>query len=521
MSNKLLTILAAFILLFIANSCQDWLDVNHDPNAIEEIPDSKVLLPAAQVGIANNLMGWDFGFGGGFWVEYWTQSYTASQFKSLTEYLPQEFNTTYQSLMREPMTDLNRIKTMTAEDDNRGYFFIAEALSIFTWQIITDVWGDMPYSEALRFEEGISSPVQDQGEEIYADLMARIDALLEVDLSNSFVDSKTDLIYLGDLDKWYSFANSLKLKLMIRLSETPQYNNAEVLNFIQNADLLTSSAKIPRSNWDEGVEGKRHPMREFQLGGANYFSTNVIASKNFIDYLNINNDPRLRKLFTGTKGAFFGDFDSKIDSDGNGTTDDRETYAKSIFNQDKADLEKNGLLQVLDLMLMSDWEVDFYIAEVYARALDNVNAKRYYDAGIQASLNQHALIDNDENEYSEIYTSGYAAWVNGTVEQNIKQIAMQKWVANANYQHIESFLERNRTKYPSVNNIDIEANRRFANDNFPVGDLTISVKGRALLNENLPSSPLYPSSYIFRNTNAPDQKANVGEKVWWNVKAGK
>ena len=98
---------------------------------------------------------------------------------------------------------------------------------------------------------------------------------------------------------------------------------------------------------------------------------------------------------------------------------------------------------------------------------------------------------------------------------------MQKWVANANYQHIESFLERNRTKYPSVNEIDIAADRVAANSNFPAGDLTISVKGRALLNGNLPASPLYPSSYIFRNTNAPKQKANVGEKVWWNVKAGK
>ena len=98
---------------------------------------------------------------------------------------------------------------------------------------------------------------------------------------------------------------------------------------------------------------------------------------------------------------------------------------------------------------------------------------------------------------------------------------MQKWVANANYQHIESFLERNRTKYPSVNDIDIEANRQFAFNNFPVGDLTISVKGRALLNGNLPASPLYPTSYLFRNNNAPSQKANVGEKVWWNMKIGK
>jgi len=516
MKNKLLIIISAFIMLFTASSCSDWLDVNHDPNALEEIPDAKVLLPAAEMGIANNLMGWDFGFGGGFWVEYWTQSYTASQFKSLCEYLPQEFNNTYQSLMREPMNDLKRIKTMTAEDENKGYYFIAEALSIFTWQIITDVWGDMPYSEALRFEDGISSPKQDKGSDIYADLMKRVEALLAIDLSKSYVDAKSDFIYKGDLNAWYKFANTLKLKLMIRVSETPQYNNSSVLSFIQTADLLTTSAKISGSVWNESMEGKRHPMREFQLGGANYFSTNVIASKNFIDYLSLNNDPRRAKLFTGTKGAFFGDFDSKIDSDGNGTTDDKETYAKSIFNLDDKGLKDNDLLEVLDLILMSDWEVNFYIAEVYARASQLDKAKDYYERGVTASLAQHGITSTDI-----LGTEGYAAWVNGTVEENIKQIAMQKWVANANYQHIESFLERNRTKYPSVNEIDIAANRASANANFPVGELTISVKGRALLNGNLPASPLYPSSYMFRNTNAPSQKANVGEKVWWNVKSGK
>ena len=210
MKNKLLIIFSVIITLVVIPSCNDWLDVNHDPNALEEIPDAKVLLPAAEVGVANNLMGWDFGFGGGFWVEYWTQSYTASQFKSLCEYLPQEFNTAYQSLMREPMTDLERIKKMSADDENRGYYFVAEALSIFTWQIITDVWGDMPYFEALKADEGILHPVQDTGEAIYEDLLKRINELLKEDLSKSYIDASSDFIYKGDLDAWYRFANFLK-----------------------------------------------------------------------------------------------------------------------------------------------------------------------------------------------------------------------------------------------------------------------------------------------------------------------
>lgn len=502
MKNKFLII--AILLTFLFASCSEWLDINHDPDAIEQVPNAEALLPAAQLGIANNMMGWDFGFGGGFWVQYWTQSYTASQFKTLCEYLPQDFNTAYTSLMSGGLADLRRIKSMTVNDENKGYYFVAEALSIYTWQIITDVWGDMPYFESLRGDEGIYNPVQDSGEDIYADLLLRINNLLAIDLSGSSISKTQDIIYQGDLNKWKRFANSLKLKLMIRLSETPGYSNAAVLTFVQSADLLTSTAKVSGSMWDDSMEGKRHPMREFQAGGANYLSQNVRACKSFFDYIKVNNDPRTAKLFSGSKAPFFGDFDSKDDSDNNGTADDKETYATVVFPA------------TMDLILMSKWEVEFYIAEVYARAGMNSQAKDHYEAGVKASLAQHEITSE-----SIIEAGGYAVWSNGTIESQIKQIAMQKWVANCNYQHIESFLERNRTKYPSVNEIDIAANRKSAWTNFPVGDLTISVKGRQLLQGNLPASPLYPENYIFRNVNAPSQKANVGIKVWWNKKAGK
>ncbi len=497
------------IILFIAAtsfvSCSDWLDVNHDPNALEEVPTANSLLPAAEVSIANNLMGWDFGFGGGFWVEYWTQTSTASQFKALCEYQPNGFNTAYSSLMAQSLTDLKRIKEMTANDENKGYYFVAEALSIYTWQIITDVWGDMPYVEALKGNEGLLHPKQDKQQDIYADLKVRIDELLKIDLSKSSVKGTYDYIFAGDLNKWYKFANSLKLKLMLRLSETETYKNAEVLSFIENGSFLDVSASIPGSIWSDDMEGKRHPFREFQEGGANYFSQNVVACKTFIDYLSTNSDPRLTTLFSGNpKGAFFGDFGSKEDSDGNGTTDDKETYAKVVLTAD------------MDIPLISAWEVNFQIAEVYARAGNNAKAKEYYENGVKASLAQHKISDA-----SIIATGGYAEWKSGSVESQIKQIAMQKWVANCKYQHIESFLERNRTKYPSVNEIDIERDRQAAWRNFPVGDLTISVAGRGTLTGNLPASPTYPSSYRDRNNNAPAQKANVGEKVWWNQKPGK
>lgn len=505
--KKYSIILIAF-LSFFAISCSDYLNVNHDPNVLEEIPDAKVLLPAAEVSLANNLMGWDFGFAGAFWVQYWTQAYTASQFKFLCEYNETSFGTAYQDLTAGTLADLNRIKKITVDGDNKGTYFVAEALSIFTWQIITDLWGSIPYSEALKGDEGIDSPKFDEGKNIYVDLLKRIDELLAVDLTGSSLDAKYDFIYAGDLSQWVKFANSLKLKLTLRLSETEEYNNANLLAWVQRGNLLEKSAKISGKVWSDGEEGKRHPMREFQEGGAGYLTTNVIACRSFLDYLKVNKDPRINTLFSPAsdhnhRGAFAGDFDSKADSDGNGTTDDKESYSRALFTGD------------MDLVLMSDWEVFFYIAEVYARAGNKEKAEENYMNGVKASLAQHGIGDHS------IIESGYAKWIEGSVESEIKQISMQKWVANANYQHIESFLERNRLKYPSVNDIDIKADRKAAHENFPVGELTISVNGRAKLNGNLPQSPMYPTSILARNTNALPQKANIGEKVWWNKKVGK
>jgi len=507
---------ATIISLMTLVGCESWLDVNTDPNSLSDLSSPEVVIPAAQISIANMVMGWDMGFAGGFWSQYWTQNYTASQFKYLDEYQETSFGNAYSGLYSGALNDLKAITR--SSEPNSGDYLIAEVLSIYTWQVVTDVWGDMPYFEALQGDEGVIAPVTNTGQEIYADLLKRVDALLEIDYEDAVINSKYDFVFGGDVHAWIQFANSLKLKLMIRLSETPGYDNAAVLAFVESGDFLDQNALIHGGSWEdshgdersatwEDKDGKRHPMVEYQAGGANYLSTNVIASRTFLDYLRVNADPRIDELFKapsgGHKGAFQGDFASKEDSDGNGTPDDKEEYSTVEF------------AATSDIPFITEWEVEFYIAEVYARASDNANAKAHYDNAVQASL------DYWDVDGSVTGSGEYAEWQNGTVEEGIKQIAMQKWVSYCKLQHVEAFLERNRTKYPSVNEIDIEADRSYAHLNFPVGDFTISVTGRGKLNGNIPASPIYPNTLINRNPNSPAQKLDVGEKVWWNVKAGK
>ena len=221
-------------MLFIAIStslvgCDEWLDVNKDPNNLSELNNPEAVMPVAQLAVGNALMGWDMGFAGGLWSQYWTQDHTSSQFKFLDEYDETSFSTAYTNLVPFALNDLKAIKSNS--EVGSGHYLVAEALSIYTWQVITDTWGDIPYSEALQGDEGLFSPKFDSQEEIYNDLISRVNALLEMDFSGADISDDYDFIYHGDVSAWVAFAKSLKLKLMLRLSETSGYNNAAVLAF--------------------------------------------------------------------------------------------------------------------------------------------------------------------------------------------------------------------------------------------------------------------------------------------------
>lgn len=507
-------------LLFINVGCdEDGLDINHDPMSLEQVDNPEVLMPVAQMSVANTIMGWDMGITGGFWSQYFTQSFTASQFRQIDQYFETTFSNTYTELTAGALNDLEAMKKSALANDELGSYVVAEALSIFTWQVVTDTWGTVPYFEALKGDEGILSPNFDTGDKIYADLIARCDELInnESDYDDVLITSAKDFIYAGDIHEWFAFVKSLKLKLLLRQSETSGYNNATVLAYVDdNIDgFMANSAMVEGTDYFIDKDGSRHPMAEVELGEANYLSTNVIASKTFLSYLRVNGDPRLASIYipgdNGQMGSFQGDFFSEADADLNGTKDQDESYSTVEFAFDD------------DLFIMSVWEVYFNIAEVYARAGRFVDAEEYYIAAVEASLDHHGIEDYDAVLGTEVGNEGYAVFTNGTEEELIKQIAMQRWVSYAKTQHWESFIERNRTKYPAVNDIDIAANRQQAYINFPVGDFTISVNGRAKLGGRVPASPTYPEILLTRNYSetVPGQKADVGVKIWWDQKSAK
>lgn len=478
-------------------SCEKWIDINHNPNNPENVP-PKSLFAGAEVTTAYNQMAWDNLFVAGVWEQYFTQYEKASQFKEAEKYFAQNFEYNY----RNAYASLGNLKEIIEKSSEESeYRFVSELLSIYNWQNIVDLWGDVPYSEALNVD--ITSPKFDNAADIYKDLLKRIDQAIADYESGKFASEPisvdgTDFIFDGDLELWCQFAYSLKLKLNIHLA---QYSGlgmtySEMLNFISDESkfLTSTNAMLPAKVWGD-KSTKLYPLDEYENG--QFLSTNIVASMTYTSYTGLGNDPRAAIIFGANPvGALQGDYQNN--SQGN------------VSKVKQKDVVKN-------IPLISAWEVLFNMAEIYVENGDMDKAKAAYENAVKASLEYWGVSDN-----SILTNDKYASWdaLATDKEQALRLIGLQRWVAFAMTQHGESFVTRNRTKYPVLSSIiPSNSTRNTLKNEFPAGKFIISFAGAGTFAGAMPASAVYPQSGVLdRNINAPAQKSNVTVKIFWDTK---
>ncbi len=464
----------------LTTGCSNWLDVNTNPNYPLEVPVEQ-MLPGIEVAAGYYGMAWDYLFYCGVYNQYFAQAYGASQFKSTERFENEDFALTYRNYMVSVLGEAKAIKA--GLEPNSPYSMIAEVISIYCWQNIVDTWGSVPYTEALNPE--IMEPKFDKPEDIYADLIKRIDAVIgnfADDYYSTEIKSELDFIYGGNISKWSLLANSLKLKLMHRLSNTASYNNDELLAFVEDNKFISDNAQIGSEVWSAKV-GKQYPADEYENGS--YFTKNVEASLSIVSYMN--SDPRLGVVFTKKSGAIVGKVQGGYD------------ISESCSKVNLSGLEKN-------IPLVSVWEVYFDIAEVYLLAGKDAQAKEYYEKAVAASFEYWNL----EGKESAV-TDGYAKWQE-TKEENFKNICLQRWASFLMTQHAEAFFEINRTGYPEVSEISDPDQLK---ELFPAGKMSKPVCG-TVTGDRRPKSILIPMAYVQGlNSNAPARPSDMTKKLFW------
>src|SRR5690606_580909 len=137
-----------------------------------------IALSAAQ-GSITTILGGEWFVVGGMYAQYYTQAPSAGQYDAIEEYnINTDFaNRTWTELYAGALNDLQFVQDRSMEEGDTGTYLIATALKAYTFQYLVDIFGDVPYTEALTGSNNVT-PTPTPGSEIYLDLLATLDEAL-------------------------------------------------------------------------------------------------------------------------------------------------------------------------------------------------------------------------------------------------------------------------------------------------------------------------------------------------------
>ncbi|QQS50546.1 MAG: SusD/RagB family nutrient-binding outer membrane lipoprotein [Bacteroidota bacterium] len=489
--NRILIVFLA--VLTLAGCSKDWLDVNTDPNNPASAS-AELTLPAAEIGIAAHVGGY-YNLIGGFWSQYWSQSNAANQYKYLDQYQIQsgDFNDIWNQMYSDPLMDLQFVKKEALEKENWTYYLMATVLEAYAYQVMVDLYNDVPFFEAFRGESELNfSPKYDNGKVIYDTLIARIDnALAKGSTELTAAQIKGDFLFAADYDTWVEFANTLKLKMFMRqmYSHPAEAQAGVAALYAANASFLTQDAGI---DIYINEEKKDNPLYASNVRKLNV-GTNLRVSTTIFRYFEANSDPRLNYIVSsGTLPMPQGGF--------NIPSAELDPPAVAVFAQAPTD----------PVYFISEVESYLLQAEAIARGWGTGDAKALYDAAVSEAFARYG-----EDASSFIGTGGVYEYPNSaTFEVNQEAIIMAKWAAMAGNQSIEAFFESNRTGYPRKSAVAPWLNGTY-NVAYQGGQISYSLEG--VTGGLFPKRLLYPQDEVNLNTNFPGQ-TSVTDKVWWDKK---
>jgi len=471
------------IILASTSACKkDVLDTNKNPND-PELVDIKFALPSAEAFLGYT-MGNQLQIMGGLWSHYWTQGPNAGQYKDEDAYLykTSDADRPWTQLYTGTLMDLNFVYRQSLIEKKNNYAAIALFLEAYTFQVATDAWGDVPYTDALKTTDNLA-PKFDNQSLIYADIEKKIDEGLSLIDPLGTTPGADDIIYGGDMDLWTKFANTLKLKIYLRQI----YKNPAISSKI--SALMTSTTFL-----DDGESAiviysnqKLNQNPIYTTNSAIGVDYNLLASSSSINLLDSIGDPRLEDYyFPNDNGGVFAGI----------TQGQGRLLPSPQSNGDYSYLSDEVVGSTSPVILMSSWESLFLQAEANARGLGTGEGQSEYEYAIELSwahwTNASSLIATDLPNYLTHPFVDYT--IASSTEDKVKFIINQKWIAMNGTQNFESWTEFRRTGYPNF----------------------LKTSSSSILPSGVfPSRLLWPDAEVTSNPNVPANNT-VDVKVWWD-----
>jgi len=456
--KKILIYSVVMILFAGFTGCNDWLDINQDPNNLTSSTKELVLTGAEKQFAERQQIGSSGGYNAlyGAWIGYFGHSGGWSGWNNVKSYnmTSSDYNADFNDPYRAELKSLQYVKDAALEEGNFAYIAIADILSSVTYQRLVDTYGDIPYSDAVGGFDGNVTPVYDDAEEIYQDLVMKIDSAIiylnMADENAQTIDATSDIIGGGDLEYWKQIANTFKLRVLMRLSVSSSSYVSSNMTFDEVGFITSSVTANP--GYIDNTTDKMNPI--YAAYGKN--TSGDLTSANQQYGLNVflstlyksTNDPRLELCWE--PGVETQDYSHALQLGQNGDPLDHWGNGSVRMGPGIYGGTTNG-----DVMVLSIMETDFLIAEALARGYDlssagvTGTAQEYWEAGVISSIEYYGerkdvLTDELVATYLENLV-GDAAWDDANP---IKSIIYQKYIAMVGVNHYEAYADFRRTGYP-------------------------------------------------------------------------
>jgi len=500
----LAVIFAAFLMIF--NSCKkDFEEINTDLNNAgldKAAPDMLLtnIIESLSDRVHEIFLGEEMG-------NCWAQHEAKVQYTDEDRYIYRVsvVNNSWSSFYAASGMDAHTLYNYAVEKQKPHYKGIALILKGYIATLVTDLWGPVPYSEAWTGENTL--PKYDTQESIYRDVIAKLDEANTL-LRGAGEDIAGDIMYNGDLLKWQKFANSLRLRLLLRMSDkdvafvTAEMTKMRVTDSL-NYPIFEENADNAQLNY-LGSAPNNHPMNENRKTRDDHR-----VSKTLTDMMRTNATYIDWRITIYAEVSGLGDFDGMQ----NGLTSSQAASFNGNGIKNTSKVGSYFTQATAPGMLMSCAELKFILAEAALKGYitgSPITAEMYYKAGIFISYDQFGTDLVDLAEYyfgagftstdelaNDFYLNDSWAW---DPAKAMELIGTQRWVASFD-QGLQSWIEWRRTGYPVL----VAGPENMNNDKVP---------------QRFP----YPTDEAARNPTSLNAGIsllggadNLDTRVWWDV----
>lgn len=504
--KKIFWVLITISVLAGSGCKKDYLDVNTNPNQSTSADPSLVLPAALASTVAQSYPGSAVHSG---WMGSWAIS--GSYAISSTDFSTYKMTTDFaDGLWQAAYDNLEDYQYIISKASTTSQPFLegsARIMKSYQFHHLVDLWNDVPYADALK---GVLSlrPTYSKGMDIYDSLFNDISKGINlVKSAGTTVKAQSDIMFGGDKTLWIQFANTLRLRLLLRMSEMatkPAFFQPNLdLAKSESGGFLTTDALVQPGYVNSTGKGNPFWQRFYDLSGGqissfgDFWAPHVFA----VDFYKSNNDPRIGREYSPVKNTANTFVGSTLGApNGNPTNGNYSLFGPGVLSGPAA-----------PAVMMLAAESYFLQAEAVAVGYLSGDAATLYHQGITESFRYLGVSDYANaamTYYSQTGNTVVDFTTAGTILQKQSIILRQKWAALNSISSFEAYTDYRRFDYLHTGTPPYQG---------PLGNTPLSVSPYIDI-VKIPLRYKYPTSEFSKNPDNVGAEGSIDHqvnKIWW------